>query len=372
MQMSLVRRRARLAILSASAATALAAVMIAPTGVNATTLDAQQRIDKRAVVVTGLDNPRQLTILANGAILVAEAGHGGKHCVGHGQNAQCVGTTGKVTRIHHGHARHVMRGLLSGAGKDGSFAVGSDGAGKRSGGPFFAIETRFPPAQLPPGVPHWQNGRLLAKRPHGSIRPIANVGRFEVKHNPDGEEINPNPYSLLALKHQVLVSDAGGDYIARVRDNKVSLWAQLPTYGKKVDAVPTTISLGGDGNIYVGELHSEQPHQAKVWKYDRRGNVMRSWGGFTTITGVARGKDGSLYVSELFGGPCTFDDIPRCFPGRVVKVSPDGDRSYRRVPFPAGIDVQKGHVYVAAFSVSPANGFGGNPSWSGQIWRIFR
>ena len=84
--------------------------------------------------------------------------------------------------------------------------------------------------------------------------------------------------------------------------------------------MPTSLSLGPDGYIYVGELHSEQPGKAKVWKYDRRGNPVRSWGGFTTVTGVARGKDGSLYVSELFGGPCTFDQIPACFPGRVVKV----------------------------------------------------
>ena len=82
-------------------------------------------------------------------------------------------------------------------------------------------------------------------------------------------------------------------------------------------------------------------------------------------------QDGSLYVSELFGGPCTFDQIPACFPGRVVKVSPNGDRSFRRVPFPAGIAVRNGHVNVAVFSVSPATGFGGNPAWSGAIWRAF-
>jgi hypothetical protein len=27
-------------------------------------------------------------------------------------------------------------------------------------------------------------------------------------------------------------------------------------------------------------------------------------------------------------------------------------------------------VYVNAFSVSPKNGFGGNPDWSGQLWEI--
>ncbi|MEJ7706639.1 MAG: hypothetical protein WKF82_04725 [Nocardioidaceae bacterium] len=86
---------------------------------------------------------------------------------------------------------------------------------------------------------------------------------------------------------------------------------------------------------------------------------------------MARGADGSLYVSELFGGNCSFDQIPGCFPGRVVRVSPDGTRSYRKVPFPAGVAVNRGRVYVAAFSTSPATGFGGNPDWSGAIWRLF-
>jgi hypothetical protein len=183
--------------------------------------------------------------------------------------------------------------------------------------------------------------------------------------------VESNPYAVLALKHQVLVADAAGDYIASVHGGKVSTWAVMPEYGRKLDAVPTSLALGPDGRIYVGELHSEKPGKAKVWQFDRQGNAIRSWGGFTTVTGVARGRDGSLYVSELFGGSCTFDQVPTCFPGRVVKVSPNGDRSYRRVPFPAGIAVRNGHVNVAVFSISPAKGFGGNPDFSGAIWRVF-
>ena len=68
---------------------------------------------------------------------------------------------------------------------------------------------------------------------------------------------------------------------------------------------------------------------------------------------------------------CGFDQIPDCFPGRVVKVAPDGTRTHVNVPFPAGIVTHLGRVYVNAFSVDPATGFGGNPAWSGQLWQIF-
>ena len=366
-------RRTRLALIGAGAVTALAASTVLPSSVDASTVD-KARFDKHAVVVSGLDNPRQLSFMANGRLLVAEAGHGSKnpaHCSGHGDNRMCVGVTGKVSVIRNGRTHHVMTGLLSGAGPDGSFAVGVDGASRRAGGPFFGIVTYAPPDVIPQGLPGRQAGKLLAKRPNGKMRVVANISAYERRHDPDGEGVDSNPYSVLALGHQVLVADAAGDYIASVRHGKVSTWAVMPEYGKKVDAVPTSLALGPDGNVYVGELHSEMPGKAKVWKFDRRGNAIRSWGGFTTVTGVARGRDGSLYVSELFGGSCGFDQIPSCFPGRVVKVAPNGERSYRRVPFPAGIAVRNGHVNVAVFSISPASGFGGNPAWSGAVWRVF-
>jgi hypothetical protein len=362
----LVRRKAQLALLGAGVVTAMAAATIAPTGVNAVTMSSA-RFDKHTVVVNGLDNPRQLNFTPGGRLLVAQAGHGGKAC----DHGQCVGKTGKVSVIRHGKVKNVMTGLLSGAGKDGGFATGVDGASKKVGGAFYGIVTYAPPDLIPEGLPGRQAGKLMAKRPGGKLHQVANISGYEFRHDVDGEGPDSNPYSVLALKNQVLVADAAGDYIARVHNGKVSTWAVMPEYGKKVDAVPTSLALGPDGRIYVGELHSEQPGKAKVWKFDRQGNPIRSWGGFTTVTGVAKGNDGSLYVSELFGGSCTFDQIPSCFPGRVVRISPDGDRSYRRVPFPAGIAVQNGHVNVAVFSISPATGFGGNPAWSGAVWRVF-
>jgi len=323
------------------------------------------------VVVSGRDNPRQLSLTPSGRLLLAEAGHGGKKCSGTGDNRTCIGATSKLTVIRHGHARTVAGHFLSGAGPDGSFAVGMDGAGKRAGGRYFAIETFAPRDVIPRGLPGWQSGKLIAVDNAGHKRAFANITRFERRHDPDHEGFDSDPYSVLVLKHRVLVADAAGDFIAQVSPHgHVSLFAALPEYGPKVDPVPTVLTRGPHGTILVGELHSEQPGKAKIHQYSRYGKLLRSWGGFTTITGIGLGRDGRMYVSELFGGNCGFDKIPSCFPGRVVRVMPNGHRQAKVVPFPAGLVVRGNQPYVSVFSVSPANGFGGNPAWSGQVWRL--
>lgn len=227
--------------------------------------------------------------------------------------------------------------------------------------------TYAPPEFFPEGVSGRRAGKLLARKPGGGITAVANITRFEKRHDPDGEGFDSNPYSLLALRGQTLVADAAGDSIISVRRGKTRLWSTLPEYGKRVDAVPTVISKGGDGNVYVGELHSEKPGLAQVWKYNRRGERLRSWGGFTTVTGVARTKNGTLYVSELFaqGGS-------ESAPGQVVRVAPDGERTALPVPFPGGVVARGNRVLVAAYSTAPARGL--DPDHprqsSGQIWRL--
>ncbi|HYJ70446.1 MAG TPA: ScyD/ScyE family protein [Nocardioidaceae bacterium] len=303
------------------------------------------------IVAKGLDNPRQLSRTHGGALVLGLAGRGGN--------------TAKLGVIKHRHIRYVMRGFPSFADSDGTFAVGLNGASKRPGGAYYGLDLA---RKAPPG--QRRDAFLLAKQPGGHVHKVFNVGRFERRHDPDGEGVESNPYSALALKGKVLVADAAGDYIGQYRHGKYRVWAVMPEYGPRIDAVPTVVARGGDGKVYVGELHSERPHKAKVWKFSRDGDRLRSWKGFTTVTGVARTKNGTLYVSELFGGPCGFDQIPNCFPGRVVKVAPNGHRSYYRVPFPAGIAARGHHVWVSAFSVSPGGGFGGNPDWSGQVWHF--
>lgn len=351
--------------LAASTVTAVGAAQAPPSG---------PKFAKHKIVAGGLDNPRQLSLTPNGRLLVAQAGHGSykpAQCVGEGDETQCVGSSGKVTVIGKKGRWNPMSRLLSAAGPDGTFAVGSDGASKRRRGAFYTIMTYAPPDLMPSGVPSKQAGKLLARRPGGTMHVVADIAGYEAAHDPDGEGVESNPYSVLALRKGVLVADAAGDTIYRVRRGKVRVFHEMKEYGKKVDAVPTSLATDArTGNILVGELHSEIPGKARVWSLNRRGKVVRKWRGFTTVTGVARSKNGTLYVSELFGGKCGLDQIPSCVPGRVVRVKPNGKRKAYKVPFPAGIVVKHGKPYVAAFSIAPAKGAMGNPRWNGQIWRL--
>ncbi len=101
-------------------------------------------------------------------------------------------------------------------------------------------------------------------------------------------------------------------------------------------------------------------------KLDRDGHTLKMWTGFSTVTGVAVGQDGSLYVSQLFAlsahpGP----------PGVLTRVQ-GSHRTNVDVPFPAGVAVDhENNIHVSAFSISPDTG-GGIPGIdsSGQVWRL--
>jgi hypothetical protein len=102
-------------------------------------------------------------------------------------------------------------------------------------------------------------------------------------------------------------------------------------------------------------------------KLDRNGKHLRTWGGFTSITGVALGRDGSIYVSQLFAQEA--NPPSGQIQGVLTRIH-NGTRQNTDVPFPAGIAVDRANnVYVSAYSIAPAGGLGG-PGTSGQVWRL--
>ena len=126
------------------------------------------------MLTNGLNNPRQLSLVDGKVLLIAEAGAGGPTCQGTGEDTMCIGATGSISGVlfpQHGTNRshtELVTGLISGAGPDGSFAVGSDGVSQRSlHKPIYIQETFAPPDVLPAGIPGEQSGQLLKARPFG-------------------------------------------------------------------------------------------------------------------------------------------------------------------------------------------------------------
>jgi hypothetical protein len=326
---------------------------------------AQARAAGFTVVADHLNNPRGLTVTRNGDVYDAEAGAGGATCFG----PNCIGFTGAVVRVHHGVALPVLSGLVSAAGRDGTFAVGSDDVAIGPDGSINVIETSLN-LPNPPGLPRGatrQLGHLLRFTAADGLQPIANITGYEFGHDPDGQGKDSDPYAVLSLGNgSYAVADAAGNDVFEVApDGTLSLLAVLPNNNVGAQAVPTSLAKGPDGAIYVGELGGEEhggtpAGGARVWRIDQHSHALSEYRtNFTHISGLAFGPDGSLYVTELtrdpsFGNPA----------GDVVRVAPDGTRTRlgRSLMFPAGVAVDSaGHVYVNNLSILPANTQAGPP-----------
>lgn len=335
------------------------------------------------VVVNGLNNPRQLS-LVDESLLVAEAGSGGPTCSSGGpQGEVCVGTTGSVTRIRkpdrvtNGAPQRIVTGLLSGAGRDGTFAVGSDGVSARDKDKIFIAMTYAPPDVTPAPLPGWQAGKLLRADERGRVRVAADITAVERALDPDGLGFDSNPYAVLALDGRQLVADVAGNDIIQVKGSGTpTVWAVLPNHDG-AQPVPTSLARGRDGNIYVGELaEGAGPGRALIHRYAPDGTRLGTIGGFTTITGLAFDRAGNLYVSQLFADSGTAGP-----PGVLTRVDRTGQRTNVAVPFPAGVATdERGNVYVSAWSISDADGAtmtmppemgGGTMTMPpGQVWRL--
>lgn len=347
------------------------------------------------VVVSGLNNPRQLSLVDGKVLLIAEAGKGGTLATIDDPEGgkQGLGFTGSVSAVlapawaHNQHPFRIVRGLLSAAaaentpdGPKGGGATGPDGVSATSLRHIGVVETNFGPDAPAQN----RNGHLLLTRPFGLIHPFADITGFEGDHDPDHMGIDSNPYAVLAYGDGWLVADAAGNDVLRVnRHGDISLFRKFanirtgpcgaadqfdpaPPFAG-CNFVPTSLASDRWGNVYVGSLASLVPGQGRVVKLDRYGRTLKVWTGFSTVTGVAVGHDGALYVSQLFADA----SVPESLPGVLTRVK-GSHRTNVDVPFPAGVAVDEdNNVFVSAFSISPDTG-GGIPGIdsSGQVWRL--
>jgi sugar lactone lactonase YvrE len=130
--------------------------------------------------------------------------------------------------------------------------------------------------------------------------------------------------------------------------------AVIPKNGK-AQAVPMSLALGPGGAVYVGELaFGARPGKARVWRVPLDGTAPSVFAtGFTAITGLAFGPDGSLYVTEWSTNP-----EKETAPAAIVRRKPDRTKvtlKSKSLLFPAGAAVAPdGTLYVSNASVLPA------------------
>ena len=196
--------------------------------------------------------------------------------------------------------------------------------------------------------------RLMERRRNGSIHKVANLSRYERRHNPDADaeygipDLDPpceaewpvqqagppsytgivesHPYASVTKGGARYVADAAANAILKVRkDGSISTAAVLPpqpivipegaagipecavghTYS--FEPVPTDVERGGDGMLYVTLLPGgpEDPSlgaRASVLQVDPSdGSSEVVAAGLLSATGLAVARNGDIYVAELFG-----------------------------------------------------------------------
>jgi hypothetical protein len=339
-------------------------------------------------VAAGLNAPRGLAFGADGTLYVLEQGAGGDQCMEgegpEGPTTICVGMTGAISAVKDGALTPVVSGLVSiAAGQEllgvSDFAITADGGfvvvTNLSGGP----EARADRGPIGPLL-----GNLSAAAADGTLTPIADLAQWEADNNPDaadpGSSVDSNPYSVaLAADGSYLVADAGGNDVLMVAaDGTISLAGLLhaqfvpapadpaaspdPNASPAMmpmQAVPTSVTVGPDGALYVSHL-TGFPFPvggSTIWRIEAGGEPAPYATGLTHVMDLAFAPDGTLWAVELAHNGLLSGDIT----GALVSIPAGGGEATvvatEGLMMPGGVAVDaNGVVYVANGSQMPGGG----------------
>jgi hypothetical protein len=347
------------------------------------------------VIASGLMNPRQIDVAADGTIYVTEAGIGGDEELqlpsgGPGEQATPVtetggtpvpaapgptrGTTGQVTAIAPDGTQSVVASGLPSYSLGNGEAVGPTGIVAGDDQLWVAIGGSYGLLGIDP-LPN-ENSVVSIDLATGAVTQVADLGAFEVANNPDGTDVNPNLYGMdLGTDGQLYVADAGGNTVYKVDPStgQFSLLGVVPQrplppgaaapapeaspapgatpVANPLQAVPTALSIGSDGNVYVGLLGALVPGAGGIAIAQADGTFPDAITSRTAVVGVAQGPDGLLYASEI---SLNISNEPPT-PGDVVRFETDGTVTpvLGGLNFPNGITFgHAGNLLVIVNSVS--------------------
>ena len=333
------------------------------------------------VIAKGLANPRGIAFAPNGQLFVTEAGRGGNGgctVLGDGQTA-CYGETGALTRIDPTGASapvQVIAGLPSLAPAGGFGATGPVGisfAGTGNGQMLIGLGT-VAAARAGLGTRSALFGSVLQVNVAGHWKAGADIAAFEAANNPVAGGSDSNPFGVASLPSRQVVADAGANALFEVSaDGSMRTLAAFPARfvaappflglpaGTNIpmQAVPTSVTQGPDGWLYVGQLTGFPfpVGAANVYRVPPQGGVPQVFAsGFTNIVGLAFDARGTLYVLQIGSGFAGPGGPPLLPPGRLIRVNGDGSQTviYAGLFYPGGLAIgPDGAAYVTNFGIVP-------------------
>jgi len=384
------------------AAAALAGAVLAGVAIPATAAAAAPGGVTVSVVRGHLNNPRHLT-LAGGGLWVAQAGAGGpagsSNCVtgpsigGPGNTKFCVGLTGAVSLIRHGHIAASVR-LPSVIEADNHEVAGPAAVAFSHGRAAVVMQDVLVNSHGGNALPKPAGnffGKLLILSGRGVT--TVNLAAYAAAHPqpawslgtvPGEKAYDSDPYDVIAYHGGWVVADAAANSLLQVSPSgQIRLLARFPAVSEvapagvfgpapvtvKAQAVPTSIAVGPDGALYVGLLRGvpSDPGTAYIYRVVP-GHHPRIWArGLTAVTAIAFDRQGRLLATEYSTGGLL---SPPTTPGALVRVSHHG-HTVTTLPVtglfqPTGVAVgSHGTVYVSNFGSSTATA-----THPGEILRI--
>jgi hypothetical protein len=344
-----------------------------------------------SVVRSGLNNPRHLTLTSDG-LWVAQAGAGGpagtSNCVtgpstgGAGNTKYCVGQTGAVSLIRHGHIAASVR-LPSVIQTDSSEVAGPAAAAFSHGRSAVIMQDVLVNSHGVNALPRPAGklfGQLLIRSGHRVSS--VNIAAYAAAHPQSASSLgtvpgetayDSDPYDVVAYHGGYLVADAAANSLLQVTPSgRIHLLARFPAVTEtapagvlgpapvtvKAQAVPTSIAVGPDGALYVGLLRGvpSVPGTAYIYRIVP-GHQPKIWArGLTAVTAIAFDGHGRLLATEYSTGGLL---SPPTTPGALVRVSHHG-HTVTTLPVsglfqPTGVAVgSNGAVYVSNYGGSTA------------------